>query len=98
MGKCMKLTTILNQYAPETYYYDIFSLDVEGAELQVLESLDFSIYSFGIILIEADGSNIEREGRIRSLLSSKGYKFIKQYRRSDWFISEELYKQDHVWW
>ena len=35
----------------ETFYFDFFSLDIEGSEFEALQSLDFSKVGFGIILV-----------------------------------------------
>lgn len=48
---------------------DLFSLDVEGAEIEVLKGINFEEYSFGVLCIESDSiADIEK------LLHSKGYR------------------------
>ena len=37
-------------------HVDLFSLDVEGAELLVLETLDWSRFSVGLMIVECAGS------------------------------------------
>mmetsp|Transcript_5391 Transcript_5391/g.10278 ORF Transcript_5391/g.10278 Transcript_5391/m.10278 type:complete len:138 (-) Transcript_5391:15-428(-) len=71
-------------------YLDFFSLDVEGAELDVLESIDWKRTSFGIVLIEADGSNQEKEKRILSLMDRTGYRFLYNRQRSLWFVHKDF--------
>ena len=51
-------------------HVQLFILDVEGAELLVLESIDFNAYHFDVIVIEANGQNFE------PFFKSKPYKMI----------------------
>eukprot|EP00986_Skeletonema_menzelii_P002467 scaffold670_cov136-Skeletonema_menzelii.AAC.1 len=46
--KCEPLKDILENHAPNTTYFDFFSLDIEGAEFEALLSLDYSKVGFGI--------------------------------------------------
>jgi len=52
---------------------DLFSLDVEGAELIVLETIDFSKVAIGLFIIEFDGTDFMKERKIRVLLRNAGY-------------------------
>jgi FkbM family methyltransferase len=52
---------------------DLFSLDVEGAELKVLKTLDFSVTNIRVILVELDGSNKEKDDEVRSIILSHGF-------------------------
>ena len=58
---------------------DFFSLDVEGAEFDVLNGIDFSIYNFKYIIIETD--NFER---LDKFMTNKNYKFINKYNSNDY--------------
>ena len=55
--RCTPLSTIVRDEIGEFAYFDFISLDVEGAEYEVLHSLDFSNAGFGIILVECDEHN-----------------------------------------
>ena len=64
---------------------DIASVDAEGAELRVLETMDWSI-PVRVWMIELDDSDKTRDESIRALLKAKGYcqaptdrKFLRQY-------------------
>ena len=64
---------------------------MEGAELQVLSSVDFNRSAFGVLVIEADGrkKNHENDVNIRKLLLSKGYRYLKKHERSDWYVNQQ---------
>lgn len=70
------------------FFADIFSLDVEGAELEVLYSIDFNATAFGVILIESGGINVTKNLAVRDFLSMNGYIFLYYLRESDWFINK----------
>lgn len=72
------------------FFADIFSLDVEGAELEVLYSIDFNAAAFGIILIESGGMNITKNLAVREFLSMNGYIFLYYFKESDWFINKNF--------
>ena len=53
-------------------YIDIFFIDVEGGEFEVLETIDWNIKIY-IIYIELDNTNKEKDEKCRELLKSKGF-------------------------
>ena len=55
-------------------HVDLFSLDTEGSELSVLQSIDFSKVSFGFLLIEQ--SNVKNEKAVRKLLEAHNYEYL----------------------
>jgi hypothetical protein len=65
-------------------------LDVEGAEFQVLESIDFDKSGFGIIFLEADEHNTRKNAACREYLFTKGYNYVGSEARSDWFINQNF--------
>lgn len=64
---------------------DFLSLDVEGAEVEVLRGVNFEKYSFDNILVES--RSIEN---LRSFLDPKGYELIDQVTHHDFFFSSLL--------
>jgi hypothetical protein len=89
--ECSPLKDILLDYAGNTTYYDFFSLDIEGAEFDALQSLDYSKVAFGIIFAEADEHNLRKNNALRTFLDDKGYAFLWTKDRSDWFINENFH-------
>ena len=57
---------------PGRSHIDFFSLDVEGAELEVLNTMDWMV-PVRVWLIEMDPQRAERNDEIRRLLASHGY-------------------------
>ncbi len=48
---------------------DLFSLNVEGAELFVLATIDFRIANIRVILVELDGGNPSKDTAVRNLFT-----------------------------
>lgn len=75
---------LIENNAPE--YIDYLSIDTEGSELRILQTFDFSKFSFGIISIEHN----YREDRepIFNLLTNAGYKrrFENISKWDDWYF------------
>ena len=71
--KCTPLGTILQEAGVD--HVDFFSLDVEGAELIVLETINWSAVTFDILMVELDGKNATKDVEVRQLLRSKGFRF-----------------------
>lgn len=93
--ECAPLADLLEPHLGPSYYFDFFSLDVEGAEFEVLKSIDFTKLGFGIIFAESDSHNQLKNMALRMFLEGKGYKFVMDYERSYWFVNEnfaEIYR------
>ena len=72
-------------------FIDYLSLDTEGSELEILQSVDFDKYKFGIIDVEHN--YIEpRRSEIYHLLLSKGYKYKGENQWDDSFY----FKLDNI--
>lgn len=61
---------------------DFFSLDVEGAEIDVLRGVDFKYFSFGAILIEIKGDTLP----IQNLLKTHGYILSSKLSHHDYLF------------
>ena len=76
----IRLDELLKEYnAPS--FIDYLSIDVEGAELEVLKSIDFTNYSFGYISIEHN-NNTGRKEEFHKIFTNNGYIF-KQFNQFD---------------
>lgn len=88
---CDTLDGLLLKNAKNVKFFDFLSLDVEGAELAVLKSIDFDRVGFGIIFAETS-DNMQKNLAVRSLMESKGYFFIDDNARSYWFANLKFYE------
>jgi len=88
--KCKTLTSNLLEAVGPYFHFDFFSLDVEGAEYEVLQSIDFNMYSFGVIFVEADSHSPEKNSNVRKILEDNGYRFDGNTRNSDWFVNKNF--------
>jgi FkbM family methyltransferase len=88
-GRVVELTTTtladILQRANAPKYIHYVSIDVEGAELEVLRGFPFSEYTVGAFTIE---HNFEepRRTQIRQLLEQHGYRLARQQDVDDWYL------------
>ena len=78
------LTSLLDK-AESPEIIDFLSLDVEGAELDVLKGINFSKYQFKYMLIESRDFD-----RVNSFLQTKGYDFIEKLSEHDYLFTRKL--------
>lgn len=90
---CQTLDALLLNHTSHMIFFDFFSLDVEGAELAVLQSIDFDRVEFGIICAEADSHNYLKNLAMRNLLENHGYIFLlEQIGSNYWFSNGRFYE------
>lgn len=79
--KSISLNDLLKKYnAPD--FIDYLSLDTEGSELEILKTVNFGKYKFG--LIDVEHNYVEpRRSQIRDLLLSNGYIYINENNFDD---------------
>lgn len=88
--ECKPLQDIIRDNVRLPFFADFFSLDIEGAELMALQSLDFDSVSFGILVVEADDHNELKNRALQTFLSRKGYTYLYDKWRSSWFINDKF--------
>ncbi len=74
--KVLPLKKILDQYFPKGTIFDLLTIDVEGNDLEVLQSNDWDRYLPRYILVEG------QHGDMRSALDSSITKFLEQQEYS----------------
>jgi hypothetical protein len=57
-------------------HVDLWILDVEGAELEVLRTVDFAALTVDVIVAELDGHNAEKDAGCAALLSAAGFEDV----------------------
>ncbi len=67
---------------------DFFSLDVEGAELEAVASIDFSRVNIRVMIVEADEHNVTKNNAVRDIMERNGFLLERgSIDRSDLFVS-----------
>jgi FkbM family methyltransferase len=92
--QCKPLSAILASF--KISHIDFFSLDVEGAELEVLKTFPFDSVCVDVIFVEASGFDKKKEKQVRDLLIQNGYMLIGQIMYSDWFVGK-AFQEKHDW-
>jgi len=90
--ECAPLNEIMAAYGGRTYA-DLFILDVEGEEVNVLNAIDWERLSFGAIMIE-DG-RIPNPKRMDYQLSMKGYNKFHMLSIDSLYVRR---KQENLWY
>lgn len=72
---------------------DLFSIDVEGGEYDVLNTFDWNIH-VRIILIEMSSDSPEKNEKCREFIKSKNFVFSEKYRGSDIWINQKEVKEN----
>ena len=87
--KPITFTKLMEKYDIE--YIDFLSIDVEGSELEVLASIDFNKYKFGLITIEHN--NVQ----LQDFMFSRGYKLFLDLGVDLFFIPKNI-EIGRYWW
>jgi len=64
---------------------DVFSLDVEGWEMEVLKGFDMARWRPKVIVME----NIFKDTNLSNYIKGFGYKYIKRYRVNNFYVRKE---------
>lgn len=66
-------------------YIEFLSIDTEGSELEIFESIDFNVHRFGLIVFEHnEDENVKQ--RIGELLMENGYELLESLRVDDIYV------------
>ena len=90
--KTKKLSDIFNEN--NIKYIDFFSLDVEGSELDVLNTIDWSKISIYLICIELDNHNIEKNEKCKSILKNNGFIFKTKMCINEFWVNPKYERID----
>ncbi|VDI38608.1 Hypothetical predicted protein [Mytilus galloprovincialis] len=77
---CLPLLQLMKTLGRNTI--DYFSLDVEGAEMHILHSIEWTEININVFTIETD----QHRDKIITFMTQKGYKWIQKLRGDDIFI------------
>jgi len=85
LGDILKLSNIV--------HIDFLSIDVEGGELGVLESIDWEDIEIYLICIELDGTAPEKDAACRLLLQKAGFTFQTYIGNNDLWVNLDYSKR-----
>ena len=92
MGPCSQMCIPLDMaisasnFHSEVNHFDFLSIDVEGAELEVIKSIGSRNTTFSVIVIETDVDTPEKNHRVRSFLDARDYVYYGgDGFNNDWF-------------
>ena len=74
-------------------YIDIMSIDVEGGEYEVLQSIDFS-FPIYCIIIEAHSGEQDKNAVFGNYLKSKGFQFHERQRGNEIWFNPLYFRRD----
>jgi len=78
---CISFNDLIFQYA-DIRHIDFLSIDTEGCEMDILSTIDFSRYSFGLITVEGGKEEVTQ------FLKTKGYKIYRDLGQDIMFIPQ----------
>ncbi len=84
--KCFDINEILKNN--NLFNIDLLSIDVEGAEFDIISAIDFDKYDIKVIVAE----NNYDDNKVRNLLASKGYDFEHRLTIDDVFVKKTNFK------
>lgn len=86
---CRTLPDLLDEHLGNRTHIHYLSLDLEGGELDILESLDFTRYTIDVISVEVhDWREHERASRMAKLLYRRGFHFVER------LVYDEIWVRD----
>jgi len=95
---CLPLASIIETFS--CTHIDFFSLDVEGAELEVLKTLDFLAVHINVMVVEQDGDNPAKDEAVRQKLLSNNFEVDHSMKetvagnRNDWFVNKHFRRSE----
>jgi len=74
-------------------YIDFFSIDVEGCEKLVLDTMDWNIEIY-VICIELDGHNGDKDNQCREILKNNGFTFDVKICINEFWVNKSYSRRD----
>jgi len=92
-GEIVNVTTIsLNKLFEQLQVdkVDLLSIDVEGHELSVVQSLDWKSFPVRVLTIEANKGDEQKNEKVKTWLVSQGMKFYRKIDYDEIYVSSKL--------
>lgn len=80
--ECKEVNDILSQY--EVSHVDMCSIDTEGSELVILESIDFARFSFDVFVVE----NPYGSQKMKAFFDKMGYVHMRRLECDDVYVTK----------
>lgn len=77
-------------------YIDFMSIDIEGGELGVLQSMNWDIPVY-IICIELDGHDVEKDNACRQILINNGFKFRQRLAINEFYVNDSYFRINELY-
>lgn len=90
--KTTTLSKLLKEHAIK--YVDFMSLDVEGGELDVLQTIDFQATPMYLICIELDNHNETKNIECRKLLKTNGFVKKAKININEFWVNENYFRKE----
>jgi FkbM family methyltransferase len=84
--RARRLASILDEHLPEKQSIDLLNIDVEGSDLDVLQSNDWGRYRPEMVLVEVLGTDVLGTDEISSYVVSQGYQMRAKFYHSVLFV------------
>ncbi|MCA9329774.1 FkbM family methyltransferase [Candidatus Saccharibacteria bacterium] len=84
------LTSVLDSCGAPAHI-DYLSIDTEGSEMEILQGIDFTRYTFGFIDLEHNYVQPRRQ-QMHLFLKSKGYRHYKANQWDDYYVRDSLHE------
>jgi FkbM family methyltransferase len=86
--QCYLLNHILEEHG--IYHINFLSIDTEGAEFDILSTIDFSRFQIDVMTIE---DHLPSDCPLVSFLAEKGFRFVKALKQDKIFVNEAFLKK-----
>jgi len=85
---CMPLKSVLKTLGVQ--HINLFVLDVEGAELAVLQSIDWDVTRFDVLVIELNHAHQLEGHPVLALMRQHGYELVTKKGRNVWYKHKDF--------
>ena len=89
MNKLNIKTSTFNEIVGENKIIDYLSIDVEGEEERILESIDFNYFNIKVISVE---NNYPKKNNYNNLLKDKGFTYFDNYGVDELYYNKKYFE------
>ena len=89
MNKLNIKTSTFKEIVGENKIIDYLSIDVEGEEKRILESIDFNYFNIKVLSVE---NNYPEQNNYNNLLKDKGFTYFDKYGVDEIYYNKKYFK------